>query len=413
MELKRDIKLVYFVSGPLSQRWLDYYHIDEMAECFDVEFWDCSAIIANSYNVNNPILRPYVLTIKNIVDFEQHLKRLPKDTLAVIEIGLIEPYYPILRRIARYIKNGIQIDFWSYAPWAITEDKNRILINHIDDSSILKKIKDFLYQSDVIWFIAKLSKCRNFSQVKTLYTGLEKRKRMMKIQRKEKRCKSLFKIYEMTYKPSSLYTINHPDYEKYLQLRNREDRLDRYIVFIADAYPFHPERKISPDLDIEDIARRYYASLNKFFDKVEKAYGCKVVIAEHPSAHWDTNPFNGREIVYYKTAELVRDSIGVCIHISSAISYVALFNKPVAVIYTASMDADVDMGRYTYIMADSLGLGVYDMDTIEDVSDIFQPIDKETRALYIRTFADADSNIPNAQLMKQHFINIHNEIINH
>lgn len=399
----KNIKIVYLVGGPLTKRWLSYYCVDEMATDFDVEFWDIAAVLSDGYHVSAIEERVYVHTIQSIEDLRQNLKRLPKDALLVNEIGLVPSHYEVLKMVASHIPNSIIIDFWTYYMWDVWDN--------LQTSALKMNIKQYLYQFNMIWYAAKLLHCCSMADVRNLCQALKNRKENHRILNEEEKCKHLFKIYEMTYKPFQPYTINHPDYERYLQVRNQTERKDKYILFIADNYPYHPEIVMRPGYDREEVAKRYYMSLNRFFDKVEETYGCKVVIAEHPSAHWDVNPFDGREIVYFKTAELVRDSFAVCLHMSNAFSFATLFNKPIAILYNDALNADLSMLTDTPRLARAIHREMIDTDTIEDVSDIFQPIEGNARAQYIRTFADADSNIPNAQLMKQHFINIHNEII--
>ena len=80
------------------------------------------------------------------------------------------------------------------------------------------------------------------------------------------------------------------------------------------------------------LAPLFYGSLNSFFSKVEQHFGCKVVIAAHPSSVYTNNPFDGRDIIYNKTCELIKDCTAVCMHTSNALSYAILFNKPLALL---------------------------------------------------------------------------------
>jgi hypothetical protein len=75
----------------------------------------------------------------------------------------------------------------------------------------------------------------------------------------------------------------------------------------------------------------YFRDLNAYFDYIEKSYDVKVVIAAHPKAYSykDINPFNGREIVFNKSCELIKDSQFVLTHHSTAISFAILFRKPI------------------------------------------------------------------------------------
>lgn len=77
------IKFVVIQSEVLTQRWESYLHLDELAESFDVEFWDCSAIAVPNY-ISKEIERPYVKTILNKAQYKSELQKLPQDTLIVL-----------------------------------------------------------------------------------------------------------------------------------------------------------------------------------------------------------------------------------------------------------------------------------------------------------------------------------------
>ena len=399
----KNIKIVYLVGGPLTKRWLSYYCVDEMSADFDVEFWDIAAILPDGYNVSSIEERPYARTILSLNDLRQNLKRLPKDTLLVNEIGLVPNHYEVLKLVSSYISNSIVIDFWTYFMWDVVEQ----LQTRPEGYSI----KQRLYKNDIIWCVSKLLHCHSKADLQNLRQTLKNRKEDRQNIRELEKCRRLFNIYKITYKPYQQYTINHPDYEKYIQVRNTRERQDKYILFIADNYPYHPEIVMKSGYDKDEVAKQYYASLNRFLDKVEETYGCKVVIAEHPSSHWEHNPFNGREIIYFKTAELVRDSYAVCLHMSCAFSFVALFDKPVAILYNHALNANQSMLTLVPRMANAIQREIIDTDTIDDVNGIFQPICRLSRELYLRTFIEADSNKTNAQRLKEYFVEIHNEII--
>lgn len=72
----------------------------------------------------------------------------------------------------------------------------------------------------------------------------------------------------------------------------------------------------------------YYKELNHFFSLVEKKYNSKVIIAAHPKAEYKGDEFNGREICYYQTKELIRDSRLVLYMCGTCLTYIILFNKP-------------------------------------------------------------------------------------
>lgn len=85
-------------------------------------------------------------------------------------------------------------------------------------------------------------------------------------------------------------------------------------------------------------AARYHGALRRLFDQVERDLGLRVVIAAHPRATYaDTGIFGRRQVTRGKTEELVRDSSLVIAHSSTAVSYAAIFRKPLLVVATQEM----------------------------------------------------------------------------
>ena len=76
----------------------------------------------------------------------------------------------------------------------------------------------------------------------------------------------------------------------------------------------------------------YYPLLNQFFDKIEQQLGMPVIIAAHPRSRYDLRPdlLKGRNYVIGQTADLVRESNLVFLHISTAQSFAVLWEKPMA-----------------------------------------------------------------------------------
>lgn len=410
MEGTSKIKIVFMVGGPMTSRWNDYYCLDFLSNYFDIEFWNFYKIIEGGYLVSSPLKRDYEVELTDIDSLNCNLKRLPPKSLFVIELGFIESYYKILRIISRYNSNCIIIDFWSYYVWDVVNEHTENKFSQIPEFGLYKKIKNKIKTNILLRFLRELIIYNGYKDISSLFN---KYKLKLKEQHSifiEKKCNKLFNKYLITYKPFHKYSINHPDYEKYLRIKDHSEKNEKYIVFIADFYPYHPEIILDNDVNKDDVAKLYHESLNVFFDRLEDAYDCKVIIAEHPSAKWDTNPFNNRRIVYYKTAELVRDCFAVCMHASCAFSYVALFNKPVAIITNNALQYCRGMRIYIPKIAEAIGRELLNIDRITSITDVFKFIPIDIRQKFIQTFADADNDLSNEELFKKHYVSIFNEI---
>lgn len=378
--MQKNIKIVFLVGGPLTNRWLSYYHLDELSQVFDVEFWDCGALIRHPYKVSGIQERNYSYTIVDENSLFLNLRRMPQNAMLMPEIGFVDENYELLKTISKYIHNCVIIDIWSF--------------------NLLQTLRD---QSDKS-FKARLKALRRL--VKSSF------KPPISVDSDSNKCKKLFRMFEISYRPDAKYSINHTDYEKYLEVRDGERIVEEpYIVYVGQYYPLHPEyATIEPNVDFASLVEPFYASLGRFFDKVEKQYGMPVVLAEHPSGNFSNNPFGNRKIIFYKTAELVRDAQYVCMHCSNSFSFVALFDKPVAFLDCEALQVSHNVGGRTREFARILNNPVVDMDTVDDCSGIFKPIDKSIRKQFLHGFSDTGRVENNVDLLIQHFQSIANEI---
>ncbi|MGB7789236.1 hypothetical protein [Methanoregula sp.] len=143
------------------------------------------------------------------------------------------------------------------------------------------------------------------------------------------------------------------DYDIYLEQRQQADRMfpGRYAVFLDEYLPFHPDYKyigVEPPVSADE----YYPGLCSFFAFLEKKYDLRVIIAAHPRSKYDAPQeyFGDRTVFRGKTAGLVRDAEFVIAHMSTAIDFAVLFNKPLIFvtndILSRQQDGLLPFGRY-------------------------------------------------------------------
>lgn len=118
---------------------------------------------------------------------------------------------------------------------------------------------------------------------------------------------------------------NSGDYEHNSLLKPTRNK--DFIVFLDQYIPYHNDIVLNGQKQINP--ERYFTSLNRYFEKVEKKYGIPIIIAAHPAAmRYNTdNPYNGRKICFNLTSELVHDCKFVLAHFTTAISFVVLNYK--------------------------------------------------------------------------------------
>ena len=135
-------------------------------------------------------------------------------------------------------------------------------------------------------------------------------------------------------KPSTDIVWCHAlDYDLYLQAEesaSTENEWGKYAVFLDMFLPFHPDYELL-GLDLDCTVEEYYPRLVKFFGHIEGETGYEVIIAAHPRSEYERLPdfFEGRKVIRGETLRLVKNSILVLTHSSSALSFAVLYSKPV------------------------------------------------------------------------------------
>lgn len=128
------------------------------------------------------------------------------------------------------------------------------------------------------------------------------------------------------------------DYDTYLATAPSPSSTVSYAVFLDQNLAHHTDvlvtgrrHSVSPS--------SYFPALNRFFDHFERETGMLVIIAAQPRAHYGVPEqfFQHRQIVFGKTAELVRSASLVFAHYSTAISFPVLWRKPVTFLTTREL----------------------------------------------------------------------------
>lgn len=131
-------------------------------------------------------------------------------------------------------------------------------------------------------------------------------------------------------KSSKIFPIHSMDYDNFVQLsqKNLYHSSNKYIIFLDQYLPFHPDNMICglvpPDPD------EYYKVMNHVFDVIEEKYKLPVVIAAHPKAlkYHHFNYYGGRDVIFGKTMDLILSSELVVLHNSTSVATAIMAQKP-------------------------------------------------------------------------------------
>ena len=124
------------------------------------------------------------------------------------------------------------------------------------------------------------------------------------------------------------------DYEVY---RDQEAASENFIDLNSTPYAVYLDEDIAGHEDNLEMglaapvsADQFYPALLRFFDRYQSISGRRILIASYPGEKSQlTNYFQGREIRYRQTAQLVKGASLVFAHASTAISFAVLWKKPI------------------------------------------------------------------------------------
>lgn len=400
--MEKKIKLVFICRTELNQRAVAFFCLDELCKDFDLEYWDCTDFIYLPQRFENKLNRPYLRKIHTIGELRQNLKRIPKDAIITFVFNLCERNRKVLKALSKRFPTIVHISFYANTPYS-DDVKKESPTSVTTRKKLLLAVKKTFYNSLLL---------RTF--VKILFHPSQYRVWINQWQWK----KEISRFEEIVWfkcARNAEYHINHPDVEQYMSLKNAtQRRCDRYIVYIDQYFPYHVDLKYHmPDMNQSQLVEDFFPSMNHYFSYLEKQYDCKVVIAVHPMANYQDNPYEGREICLFQTAALVRDSIGVCMHSSNALSFVILFNKPVVSLINSAIRKVPRLNNQILNTTTDWHIPLVDTDTIPYKTQPLRKVDPTYRQAYIdKYFGDFETEglRSNAELLREHYMSVYKKL---
>ena len=119
-----------------------------------------------------------------------------------------------------------------------------------------------------------------------------------------------------------------------------------------------------------------------------------VVIAAHPKSDYPADTFGKREIIKYKTKDLVYFADKIILQLCNTISWVTLINKPLIFITTKGYEMYPLRKRRLRMLAQILGMKVFNIDKCDWNYITFSKIIQQKRLDYIYTYL-TDKDIEN------------------
>lgn len=420
--MDKKIKFVIIYPGELEPRYAKAYHLDELVNVLDVEWWDVSSISSVSFEHRADSLElPYVRHFKYKVAFYRALSKLPKDAVVHVEWSLQSPgNYSILKRIGKYFPEVVRFYFWLGSPiqnmqlqsTECNEDTKQVMegknVPHERKNKIYEAIKNLWHRSaHITWMLKRMKYGKKVGSLSRFV-----------YETKMSTNPPFRHIYALSMSSDSLYRIHSMDYDTYLLMYKQENNpvvSKDYVVYIDQNFPLHPEFKRHyefSEVEWQKKAAEFYQDLSTFFDKVEEQTGKEVIIAKHPCSIYETNTFGRHKILWNNTADLVRNSSGVIVQTSNAINFAIFWDKPILLAY----DHVWEQCEYHYNVlkgvSNLLGIKTYCIDTPNTtIQDSFIRMPQSAREQYMSYFVDENTkDKTNLELFVTHIESIHTQL---
>ena len=177
-------------------------------------------------------------------------------------------------------------------------------------------------------------------------------------------------------------------------LKYKKNRINRKNFFLyLDQYEHnHPDYNFFGVNKVN--AKNFYSSLNNFFDKLEKKYKKKIIIAAHPKSN-NHKYFNKRKVIFDKTLELTKNCFATITHDSTAISYSIIYQKPIIFIVNNEMiRIDKYKEKKIKVFANELNSTLINVDKIKKIEKFnknFKKINKNAYNDYILKYINNES----------------------
>ena len=302
--IKKDngkMQIIFLTSSPLHKMHFNDLYIDELSERFDTEIWDVSDLYGRG---------------RDNKEFPQVKRIFTKGELEICISGI--------KQKTVVITNILIFDLYLVKPLF---EKKKIPVVSIDKESIIFWMRDnFLKRNPQYASEADHKKFfwKSFFLTRKIYSYLEYR---------HMKYDYMFGAYNYFPEASKRFIkIHNLKYDEYLKSEQEDRVLDyEYILFMDAGLAHLPAVSGKPNsIDQND----YVKAMNYLFEELEKKYNLPVVIAAHPKSGYEEETFNGREIILYKTPELLKYAELVLAHYSTSLIDLVLQKKQVLFLYS-------------------------------------------------------------------------------
>lgn len=349
-------KIIILEHEPLSDRLFRIWMLDDFKKRnIPYEYWDLSTLCNHPSSKSVLSIQDEMLVkINDIESLQDHLDKVNiNETIFIVELFQQWSNYKIFKILSEKKCFCIKIDL--YANTIVPEPFRDKFKRLFSNGNFLKSLYARSY--------GIYSKLVNIRPIKEVFSSSKFTNRSVE--------------------------INHPDYELFHETHDYIPIKEDFALFIDEYYPLHPDLVYCYNLHDAD-AEHYRELMQSFFSFIEEKYKLKVVIAAHPKARYRGNEFGDRLIIQGKTCALVKASEFVIMHESNSLSFIALADKPFAMVYPDSYKTAPKLYNYFLSLAKYYKKSTYNLDRDNWNLIHFEKLNPEFRNLYINSFLTSD-----------------------
>lgn len=345
---------------PMGNFIYQLYDIEKLSDYYNVIIYDFSNLVAPGFT---KFKDEHKLSNKNILElsgwiysYREMIKLIKKNNLIILYELRNEKFGEfILRFIINKYKKKYNIKLYCYVGGCIPEDAYKKLSNNV-----FKKIINYIKLVSSFEEFVLIVK-RNFTRaicrsIKLKFDFILAGGDVWKNK------------YLTIEKNTKIVDAHSHDFNKYLRSANKNATFESeslsQAIFLDSGSPMFPGDYAHTKTKPLFTKEKWYPALCKFFEVCEEALKVQIKIAGHYKTEHESHPnyFNGNEVLYGKTNELIKNSKLVIALTSTAISYAVAHRKPVVFIYNNELKKEFRTMNLITSMANSIGSVIINID---------------------------------------------------
>lgn len=305
-------KVLFFSSLSLTERTVKNYYFERlMEEGYVVEYIDLSKIYNPELYRQSHYDKIKIHTLVSLIEVEEVLKQNQSEGSLYFSILTFDnTTYQLFRLFKKY---KCRLATFTRGAFPSLSTNRKIFVR--------------LFNADIKSYV---------KYMKLLITFIAKRMNMVKCYDYVLNCGNSLSIIGLGWKQdvrkAKIIPVNTVDYEEIRNVKTNNLGLEenQYIVFLDEYLPFHPDWEILKDI-VPIPSKLYYKNLLSCFTRIEQKFKKPIIIAAHPKAnkYQESNFFDGRQVFFNRTAELVRYSKFVLVHNSTSLGFAVTTHKPI------------------------------------------------------------------------------------